>query len=289
MSVSYEEILKQIEEVESSIDRVEVRITELTEEVRKLQGTTQDKGLSCSVQNEIITTERNNFEILCKTVEQVKQLESVTQTTFKSATENIELSLEKNQEQTTGEINTIRDDISLTAKIVDSLVELHDEIESNLSLSQIRQFSMKNYLPKISQIAEIMQHNTIYILSEFWMCGLIQYETPILCFWNNDKTLAIHLFSSHCLVYQNNQEFKFDISKGILSRVERNPHLKWKDVNDFVHKETHNKDVYTPMGKSKFSFIVSTDNILIRYDSGDMIAIDSLGECIFIDGKLITI
>ncbi|EAL49966.2 hypothetical protein EHI8A_118540 [Entamoeba histolytica HM-1:IMSS-B] len=289
MSVSYEEIFKQIEEVETDIDRIEFRITELTEELTKLQGTTQDKRLSSSIQNEIITTERNNFEILCKTVEQVKQLESVTQTTFKSATENIELSLEKNHQQTTGEINTIRDDISLTARVVDSLVELHDEIESNLSLSQIRQFSMKNYLPKISQIAEIMQHHTIYILSELWMCGLIQYETPILCFWNNDKTLAIHLFSSYCLVYQNNQEFKFDISKGILSRVERNPHLKWKDIDNYVYKETHNKEIYTPMGKSKLSFIVSEDNILIRYDSGDMIAIDSLGECIFIDGKLITI
>ena len=219
----------------------------------------------------------------------MKSIQTSTSLSFDTASTQLGMTIEKSHQEVMEEIQTLRKDISDTANIVDELVTIQQEIESNLSINQIRQYSMKNYLPKINQLAEIMQQRSIYVLSDFWVCGIVEYDNPILCFWNVEKTSCLHIFQGYCLVYQNNQEYKYDLSKGSLTRVERDPHLRWKDNLNYQNKEIEIGMILTPWNKSKVCFLINEDHVLLRYDSGDMIAIDTFGESIFINGKLITI
>ncbi|ELP95157.1 hypothetical protein EIN_429030 [Entamoeba invadens IP1] len=279
----------EMDVLEKALETLGSTVTMLENDVTGYQNTGQP-GITPTTINDIITTERSNFEMLCTSIEQIKQNQTSSQEIFKTFTEESLNVFSKGQSHTKEEVQNVRDDIIRAEKVVDSLVSQTMDIESMLSLGQIRQYSSKNYLPKMSQFAEIMQHNTIYVLSSFWVCGLLQYNsTPVLCFWNTEKTLALHIFNTFCLIFQNSQEYKYDMSKGSLARVEKDPHVAFNETEEYVSVEVQSGAVLTPMGKAKQSFVVNTECVLLRFDSGDMLAIDTLGESIFIDGKLVTI
>ncbi|KAL7714346.1 Uncharacterized protein QTN25_008123 [Entamoeba marina] len=282
-------VLTELEIATNEIQTLQNSIGEIQNDISVLLDSFQNASKN-EINQDILTNSRSNFDNLSKAFEQVKHLESSTTNTLETTSSETHPHLSKTQQTLIGDISTIRTDIAKTAQSADFVNTIHQEIEELISLNQIRAYSAKGYLPKISQIAEEMNQQTIYMLSDIWSCGLIKYtEQFVMCFWNSNHSMALHVFPTHCLLYQKNQEYHYDLLKDGLFHVEEDRNMNWTTIKDLTTVTIDLGTVLTPSFKCRFSFLINSDNVLIRFDSGDIIAIDTLGECIFLNNKLITI
>ena len=239
--------------------------------------------------DKIMSDERDKFEILCRLTEEVKQTQLITTDIIKQSTEESIEMLTKNKEKINEEINDMRNSISNSITIAENIDQEHGDIENTLLVNQIRQFSYRNYLPKILSNAEVMAANTFYNVGNNWKAGIIKYSSQaVLCLFNEEDLMAIHILPTYFYFYQNTSEYKYDFTKDNMTKSDKDPHLNWMNVKDYTNVDVEESTILTPSNKAKICFLVKKDYILVRYDTGDIVAIDTMSECVFVDGKLIS-